>query len=147
MRCTPHSSRPKRSYITRTSHSVQQDVWSCSSRAACLSSWYVIILVCVFVFVSLASASFQPTHTHIYDHASTATGRNTNLKSLTASGHVLSPNSLERLGVAIAQQKSSLINLAIGHPQMRDDGTVALCSGLGDGGGGLQEIDLEWKDL
>lgn len=76
-----------------------------------------------------------------------ATGKNTNLNSLNASGHALSPNSLEQLGAAISKQKSGLVRLAIGHPHMGDDGIVALCSGLGDVGGGLEAVDLEWKDL
>jgi len=77
----------------------------------------------------------------------TATGKNTNLKSISASGHALSPSSLERLGAAIAKRQSGLVSLAIGHQRMGDEGAEALCTGLGDGGGGLQELDLEWKDL
>ena len=76
-----------------------------------------------------------------------ATGRNTNLKSLSASGHAIPPSSLERLGAAISKRKSSLLRLAIGDRSMSDEGVVALCSGLGSGGGGLEEVDLEWKDL
>lgn len=69
------------------------------------------------------------------------------MKSLSASGHVISPNSLETLGSAIAKRQSRLVCLAIGHAQMSDKGTVALCKGLGDCGGGLQQVDLEWKDM
>lgn len=69
------------------------------------------------------------------------------MKSLSASGHVLSPRSLESLGAAIGKRKSGLARLAIGHAQMGDNGVVALCTGLGDSGGGLDAIDLEWKDL
>lgn len=81
----------------------------------------------------------------------TGTGKNTHLKSLSASGHALSPNALERLGSAIAQGKSNLVRLAIGNSELGDDGTVALCRGLDSNeaniGAGLQEVDMEWKDL
>lgn len=80
-------------------------------------------------------------------HSFIATGRNTNLQSLSASGHALPPSSLELLGAAIAKKRSGLVRLAIGDKNMGDDGAVALCAGLGNGGGGLQELDLEWKDL
>ena len=75
----------------------------------------------------------------------TASGQNTHLKSLSASGHVIPPNTLARLGTAIALQKSGLISIAIGHRFLRDEGVIALCSGLEDSL--LGELDLTWKNL
>ena len=75
----------------------------------------------------------------------TATGKNTHLKSLSASGHVIPPNTLARLGTAIALQKSGLVSIAIGHRFLRDEGVMALCSGLEDSL--VEELDLAWKDL
>jgi hypothetical protein len=42
---------------------------------------------------------------------------------------------------------SALVDLAIGHQSMGDAGVMALCTGLGDGGGGLESVDFEWKDM
>lgn len=77
--------------------------------------------------------------------AAIGTGNNTHLKSLSASGHAIPPNSLARLGTAIALKKSCLVRISIGHRNMGDEGVVALCSGLNDSF--LEEVDLVWKDL
>jgi Ran GTPase-activating protein (RanGAP) involved in mRNA processing and transport len=77
--------------------------------------------------------------------AAIGTGKNTHLKSLSASGHAIPPNSLVRLGTAISLQKSGLVRISIGHQSMGDEGVVALCAGLKDSL--LEEVDLVWKDL
>lgn len=94
----------------------------------------------------------------------TASGANTNLRSLSASGHHLPPDSLKRFGVALSTQAkratqgggsgniSGIISLAIGSKDMGDEGVIALCEGLDDEeesshGALLQFLDFGWKNL
>lgn len=77
-----------------------------------------------------------------------ASGQNTRLKSLSASGHALDPASLARLGSALAQLKSGLVRLAIGNCDMGDEGVMAFCQELESAHGGqLEELDFAWKDM
>jgi hypothetical protein len=75
-------------------------------------------------------------------------GSNTNLKSLSASGHDISSSSLTKLGKAIASGKSQLTSVAIGNGTMGDEGVCALCQGLGTSKNiPLEEVDLSWKGM
>lgn len=71
---------------------------------------------------------------------------NSNWKTLSASGHAVSNQSLERLGEAIGQQ-SIMTKLAIGHGEMGDEGVTALCRGLGRYKNPLVDIDLSYKGM
>lgn len=75
-------------------------------------------------------------------------GKNTNLISLTASGHSVSPAALEKLGSAIASGKSNLCRLAIGNQRMGDDGVMAFCNPLeATHGRKLEVLDFDRKDM
>lgn len=72
---------------------------------------------------------------------------NTYWKSLSASGHVISLESLCKLGRAIAANTSTpLSSLALGDRSMGDEGVSALCSALGRKHK-LQTIDLSYKNM
>lgn len=77
-----------------------------------------------------------------------ASGTNTNLQSISASGHHLPPDSLKSFGLALSTQanhavqqsdgaKGGISRLAIGSKDMGDDGMIALCEGLKESNGGM----------
>eukprot|EP00804_Cyclotella_cryptica_P006610 CCRYP_008575-RA/>CCRYP_008575-RA protein AED:0.06 eAED:0.06 QI:1762/1/1/1/1/1/4/20/510 len=90
-----------------------------------------------------------------------ANGSNTNLRSISASGHIVPPESLQRFGSALSFQSKNLAgtssngnlscgitHLSIGAKDMADAGVIALCEGLDDSNGGLiQGLDLGWKNI
>jgi hypothetical protein len=78
-----------------------------------------------------------------------ASGVNTHLISLSASGHCIPPDALQALGAALATGKSNLTRLAIGDSNMGDVGVCALCQGLASGRNTLrlEVIDLSWKGM
>jgi hypothetical protein len=78
-----------------------------------------------------------------------ASGVNTHLLSLSASGHCVPPDALKALGAALATRKSNLTSLAIGDSTMGDVGVCALCQGLASGENTLrlEVIDLSWKGM
>ena len=93
-------------------------------------------------------------------HTPTASGANTNLQSISASGHNLPPESLKTLGLALSAQANNFVllqndgklcgvtNLAIGCKDMGNEGVIALCDGLGESNGGLlQVVDFGWKNM
>jgi len=92
----------------------------------------------------------------------TASGVNTNLKSISASGHHLPSKSLKQFGHALSTQAAAAVvkktdddnkmygitSLAIGSKDMGDEGIIALCEGLQESNGGLlQDVDFGWKNL
>ena len=93
----------------------------------------------------------------------TASGVNTNLKSISASGHHLPSKSLKQFGYALSTQAAAslakktkhndddvygITSLAIGSKDMGDEGVIALCEGLQESNGGLlQDVDFGWKNL
>lgn len=90
----------------------------------------------------------------IRSNLTSASGGGSNLRTINASGHAVSPQYLEVLGSAIGCSSSSdgggeIISLAIGDQTMRDDGIVALCRGIyqskSSGGPPLQILDLSFK--
>jgi hypothetical protein len=78
-----------------------------------------------------------------------ASGVNTHLESLSASGHAIPPDALQALGAALAMGKSNLTSLAVGDSSMGDDGVTALCRGLANGIDELklETVDLSWKGM
>ena len=86
-----------------------------------------------------------------------ASGANTNLQSISASGHTLPSESLKQFGSALSTQAkhalkneniNGITNLAIGCKDLGDEGVIALCEGLEESKGGLlQVVDLGWKNL
>ena len=90
----------------------------------------------------------------------TASGINTNLQTISASGHDLPPESLKRLGLALSTQAKLLssqsvnggilgiTSIAIGSNKMSDVGVIAFCQGLDESNGGLlRVVDFGWKNL
>lgn len=90
----------------------------------------------------------------------TASGINTNLQSISASGHDLPRESLKRLGLALSTQAKLLssqgsnggilgiTSIAIGSNNMSDVGVIAFCQGLDESNGGLlRVVDFGWKNL
>ena len=90
----------------------------------------------------------------------TASGINTNLQTISASGHDLPPESLKRLGLALSTQAKLLssqssngdvrgiTSIAIGSNDMCDVGVIEFCRGLDESNGGLlRVIDFGWKNL
>lgn len=72
---------------------------------------------------------------------------NSHWRRLSASGHVISNESLRRLGQAIGKQ-STMTELAIGHAGMGDDGVCALCEGLSEcDENPLTDLDLSHKGM
>ena len=77
-----------------------------------------------------------------------ASGVNTHLRTLSASGHDVTPEALEKLGSALAMGKSKLVHLAIGNSNTGDVGVVALCRGLATSESlKLEHVDLSWKGM
>lgn len=107
----------------------------------------------------LANAAINVHSAILVLHRSTASGANTHLQSISASGHNLPPESLKQLALALSTQaKMSLqggkdkicgiTSIAIGSNDMCDKGVIALCEGLEESNGGLlQVIDFGWKNL
>mmetsp|Transcript_40295 Transcript_40295/g.121363 ORF Transcript_40295/g.121363 Transcript_40295/m.121363 type:complete len:499 (-) Transcript_40295:18-1514(-) len=86
--------------------------------------------------------------------SSISSGRNTNLRSISASGHAVPPAALSALGAAIAAASDGgdgsggIRSLAIGNRDMGDEGVAALCSSLKKSRGGkLQTIELGFKNI
>ena len=76
--------------------------------------------------------------------------KNTNLKSLQASGHAIDDiDALEALGRGLSKIES----IAIGDSEMGDEGVCALCQGmesnpkLSDGTIALKSVDLSYKNM
>jgi len=90
---------------------------------------------------------------------SIASGVNTNLKTISASGHHFPPESLKMFGQALSAQAQKLnsdntassngiTHISIGSKYMGDEGVVALCEGLAPSDGALlQSLDLGWKNI
>mmetsp|Transcript_17642 Transcript_17642/g.38233 ORF Transcript_17642/g.38233 Transcript_17642/m.38233 type:complete len:484 (-) Transcript_17642:74-1525(-) len=89
-----------------------------------------------------------------------ASGSNTHLHSVSASGHDLPPKSLKRFALALSAQAikmlrisdeektSGITSVAIGSKDTGDEGVVAFCEGLqATKGGLLQSLDFGWKNL
>ena len=84
---------------------------------------------------------------------------NHRLTSISASGHAVPPESLRRLGEALATATTTaattttisggcIKQLAIGDQKMGDAGVVALCEPLEVANGGTIEVlDLAWKGM
>jgi Ran GTPase-activating protein (RanGAP) involved in mRNA processing and transport len=74
-------------------------------------------------------------------------GSNTFWKSLTASGHLVSPQVLSKLGKALAgSPRTDLVELSIGDNSMGDEGVIALCKGL-TSDNPLRKLDISYKSL
>lgn len=73
-----------------------------------------------------------------------ALAQSPHLRTLSASGHVLSIDSYQRLGAAIAE--SNVQELALGHADMGDDGLHALCHAIGTQSR-LRRVDFSYKSL
>ncbi|KAL7475394.1 hypothetical protein ACHAW6_001310 [Cyclotella cf. meneghiniana] len=90
-----------------------------------------------------------------------ANGSNTKLRSISASGHNVPPESLKRFGSALSTQSKNPVgpisngkpscgirHVSIGAKDMADEGVIALCEGLDDSSGGLiEDLDLGWKNI
>jgi len=75
-------------------------------------------------------------------------GQTTHLRTIQASGHAISNDSLRRLGQAIATGKSKLTSLAVGDSNMGDEGVCSLCQGLMEGNcSTLISIDFSYKGM
>jgi hypothetical protein len=75
-------------------------------------------------------------------------GGNTHLVGLHASGHSVPAPSLQRLGRAIAANKSRLVELAVGSSTMGDEGICAFCEGLATSTeNSLESIDFSYKGM
>ena len=102
--------------------------------------------------------------TPLQSHVLAASGANTHLRTVSASGHKLPPDCLKRFGLALSTQAQHLTDsfksmeneelsagiqsLAIGSKDMGDEGMAALCEGLAVSYGGLlQSLDLALKNL
>ena len=78
-----------------------------------------------------------------------SSGRNTNLKAISASGHNVSTSALALLGSALASQNGrNICNVAIGDENMNDEGVEAFCKALSDvNGGSLESVDFAFKNI
>ena len=76
-------------------------------------------------------------------------GKNTRLKSISASGHSIPNEALEELGSAIASLNHGGITcVVIGDQHMGDDGVISLCKHLKDvHGSTLETVDFSFKTL
>lgn len=88
---------------------------------------------------------------------------NTNLKSISASGHSLDSSSISKLGSALAEiyesnekqhsgnmsfRTKGVVNIALGDRNLGDSGIIALCQSLEKCNGGyLTKVDLELKKM
>ena len=79
-------------------------------------------------------------------HDVSASGQNTTLTTLSASGHAVPASALSELGAALKTKSSKLIRISIGDSKMGDGGVVSLCEALVDGGL-LEYVDFSWKGL
>ena len=117
--------------------------------------------MCALIKLSTNQCCANPT---IHDALNIkASGVNTNLQSISASGHHLPPESLKQFGLALSTQakkyqqsdanekegnERGITSLAIGCKDMGDAGVIALCEGLKESNGGLlQSVDFGWKNL
>ena len=78
-----------------------------------------------------------------------ATGQNTHLKSISASGHALSSTALEKLGQALVTPSSSKIcSIAVGDESMGDEGVDSLCQPISEiNGGFVESVDFSFKGI
>lgn len=81
-------------------------------------------------------------------------GKNTNLTSISASGHAVDPASLSLIGNALARvyaesrKSTGIISIALGDRNMGDEGVAALCESLESSNGGyLLRVDFGWKKM
>lgn len=85
--------------------------------------------------------------------AAISSGKNTHLKSISASGHPVPPRALSALASAIASAPQKIISggiqsIAIGDREMGDSGLIALCSTLEPyKGGTLETLDMSFKGI
>lgn len=119
--------------------------------------------MCALIKLSTNQCCANPTIHKSYLAALKASGVNTNLQSISASGHHLPPESLKQFGLALSTQANKyeqsdanekeenergITSLAIGCKDMGDAGVIALCEGLQESNGGLlQSVDFGWKNL
>ena len=80
---------------------------------------------------------------------SIASGNNTHLQSISASGHSIPPSGLAQLGNALASQSGSRIcHMGIGDENMKDEGVESLCLPLvAVNGASLESLDLAFKGV
>jgi len=77
-----------------------------------------------------------------------ASGVNTNLKAISASGHKVPPEALTMLGKALATTGGQFIKeVSIGDESMGDEGVVALLQPLQDASCQLEHVDFGFKSL
>jgi len=78
-----------------------------------------------------------------------SSGKNTHLKSISASGHAVSPSTLGLLGSALASQHGKNVReVAVGDENMKDEGVEAFCKPLLEAnGGGLESVDFAFKNI
>jgi Ran GTPase-activating protein (RanGAP) involved in mRNA processing and transport len=78
-----------------------------------------------------------------------ASGKNTVLKSISASGHEVSPESLKIFGAALASEGGrNVCHISIGDDSMEDEGVEALClEWVATRGGSLEHVDFGFKNL
>jgi len=74
-------------------------------------------------------------------------GKNHNLKSISASGHSVPSSALAKLGAAL-KSHNGINHIAIGDENMGDEGVISFCSELKDvNGGTLETLDLTFKSI
>ena len=78
-----------------------------------------------------------------------SSGKNKNLKSISASGHAVSPSALALLGSALASQHGKNVReVAVGDENMKDEGVEAFCKPLLEANGGsLERVDFAFKNI
>jgi hypothetical protein len=78
-----------------------------------------------------------------------ASGSNTHLKSISASGHSVSASTLSLFGRALASPNGRNIrHVAIGSNDMKDEGIMAFCEPLVEvRGGALESVDFTFKNM
>jgi Ran GTPase-activating protein (RanGAP) involved in mRNA processing and transport len=78
-----------------------------------------------------------------------STGKNTHLRSITASGHTLPSSALETLGKALVSPSASKICcIAIGDEGMGDEGVESFCQPISKiNGGPIESIDFSFKSI
>lgn len=77
-----------------------------------------------------------------------SSGKNTNLKSISASGHALTSMSLTKLGQALASKKSNVCHIAVGDENMKDEGVESFCRPIVEiNGGSIESVDFSYKSI